>query len=252
MIRGLHVIDYVGLLLVLITTALLVVFVRLRRKSTPRLRPITSLTRLDRLFGLGVEDGSRLLMALGGSSLLTRHAAAAFAGLELLKEVTQKASVSDRPPVAVSGEAALALLSQDTLQAGYRSIGVAEYYQPATGRLAGMTPFSSAAATMTMLGDEHVSTVALVGHFGMEAALLSEAADRAGATLLGASFDPAAQSALFATASDALIGEELFAAAADFSGRPTFIAGLAVQDVLRWLIVFGLAVGAALKIAGIF
>jgi hypothetical protein len=193
-----------------------------------------------------------LLIALGGSSLLTRHAAAALAGLGLLREVSQKASASDRPPVAVSGEAALALLSQDSLEAGYRAIGAGEYYQPATGRLAGMTPFSSAAATMLMLKDEHVSTAALIGRFGMEAALLAEAADRAGAVLLGASSETAAQAALYATASETLIGEELYAAPAYFGGRPAFTAGLTVEDILRWLTIVGLLVGVALKILGLY
>ena len=244
-------IDSVGLSLVLITAVLLAVLARVRRKSTPRLRPIAGLSRLYRAFGLSVEDGSRLLLALGGTSLLSRHAAAALAGLGLLREVTQKASVSDRPPVAVSGDAVLALLSQDSLQAGYRSIGAVEYYDPSTGRLAGLTPFSSAAATMTMLRDEHVSTAVLIGRFGPEAALIADSAARSGATLLGASADPAAQAALFATASEALIGEELFAAPAYFSGRPSFVAGLTVQDILRWIIVLGVVVGAVLKFVGV-
>jgi hypothetical protein len=172
-------------------------------------------------------------------------------GLGLLREISEKASVSDRSPISAAGDASLALLSQDMLQAGFRAIGAAEYYQPATGRLAGLTPFSSAAATMTMLSDEHVSAVALVGHFGTEAALLADAADRSNATLVGGSSDGASQASLYATASEALIGEELYAAPAYFSGRPTFVAGLTVQDILRWLIVIGLLAGAALKVVGI-
>jgi hypothetical protein len=246
------VIDVVGLGLVVFTALLLALLTRLRRKSPPRLRPITGLARLYRAFGLSVEDGTRLLLGLGAQSFLSRHAAAGLAGLALLREVSQKASVSDRPPVSASGDAALALLSQDSLHAGYRVIGAAEYYQPSTGRLAGLTPFSAAASTMSMVHDEDVSAVALVGHYGMEAALLSEAADRSNATILGASSDPAAQAALYATASDALIGEELYAAPAYFSGRPTYAAGLSVQDVLRWLIIIGLVIGAVLKILGIF
>ena len=159
--------------------------------------------------------------------------------------------MSDRPPIAVSGEAAVALLSQDSLQAGYRASGAGEYFEPASGRLAGLTAFSSAASTMTMFDDEHVSAVALIGRFGMEAALLAEAAERSGAALVGASSDPSAQAALYATAAEALIGEELYAAPAYFSGRPSFVAGLALEDTLRWLIVAGLIVGAALKIAGL-
>jgi hypothetical protein len=173
-------------------------------------------------------------------------------GLGLAREISQKASLSDQPPVAVSGDATLAFLTQDSLRSGYAAVGAAEYFQPATGRLAGLTPFSSAAATIAMIGDEDASAVALVGQFGPEAALLCEAADRSGATILGASSDPAAQAVLFATATDALIGEELYAAPAYISGRPSWVEGLTVQDVLRWMLILGLLAGAGLKFLGIF
>lgn len=243
--------ELIGLGILGLAASLLIGLTRLRRRSAPRLRPIAGLSRLYRAFGLSVEDGSRLLISLGGASLLTRQAAAALSGLGLVREVSQKASASDRPPVAVSGEAALALLSQDSLEAGYRANGAGEYYLPETGRLAGLTPFSAAAATMSMFADERVTAAVLIGHFGPEAALLSEAAERMGAVVLGASSEPSTQAALYATASEALIGEELYAAPAYFGGRPSFIAGLVVEDVFRWLIVIGLVVAAALKILGL-
>ena len=244
-------IDWPGLVLVLVTATLLVLLARVRGRKPALLRLIPGLTHLYRAFGRSVEDGTRLLVAVGGQSLLTRNAGSALAGLGLLREVTRKASVSDRPPIAVAGESALALLSQDTLQAGYRAIGAQEYYQPITGRLAGLTPFSSAAATLPMLDDEHVSVAVLIGHFGVEAALLSEAAERANVFLIGATGDPAAQAALYASASEALIGEELFAAPAYFSGGQLPIASLAVQDILRWTVIVGLLIGAILQVFGL-
>lgn len=224
---------------------------RLRRVRAARLRAIPGLTRLYRAFGLSVEDGTRLLVGLGGKSLLTRDAGAALAGLSLLREFSQKASVSDRPPVAVAGEAALAILAQDTMHAGYRAVGAGEFYQPVTGRLAGTTPFSSAAGTIPMLRDEDVSLAALVGNFGVEAGLLSEAAERSHVLLIGATSDPAGQAVLYATAPEALIGEELFAAPVYLAGTPGRAANLVLQDILRWLIILGLLLGAVLKLLGV-
>jgi len=246
------VLDLIGLGLTLFVAALVLVLPRIRRRSTPRLRAIAGLTRFYRAFGASVEDGTRVLISVGSPGTLTPNVAASLAGLGLVREVSQKASVSDRPPVAVAGEGALGLLAQDSLQAGYRAIGAAEYYQAVTGRVAGLTPFSSAAGTMGIIADEHVSAAALVGHFGLEAALLAEAADRSNAMLVAASSDPVAQAVLFATASEALIGEELFAASAYFAGRASAVAGLTAQDVLRWLVVLGLCVAAVLRILGVF
>jgi hypothetical protein len=244
-------VDAVGLGLVLVSAALLVLFWWSARRASPKLRLISAFTRLYRAVGLSVEDGTRLLVGVGGGSLLSKGGAAGLAGLALLRAITERTSLSDRPPVAVAGDAALALLSQDTLQAGFQAVGAAEYYQPTTGRLTGMTPFSAAAGMMPILADEQVSAAALVGHFGVEAALLSDAAERANALLVGSTDDPAAQAALYASASEAPIGEEIFSAPAYLGAGPAHVASLTVQDVLRWLIIIALLSGAALRFLGL-
>jgi len=243
--------DLLGSILVVLAAALLLAFFPLARKGFPKLRGIPALSRLYHAVGLSVEDGTRLLISLGGPSLLTKSAAAALAGLGLLRDTTQQTSVSDRPPVAVAGETALALLAQDTLSSSFRAAGAPELFQAVSGRLAGMTPFSSAAGTIPVLSDEHVSAAALAGHFGMEAALLADASEREGIMLIGATDDPAAQAALFVSAAETLIGEEVYAGAAYVGGRAPHVASLAVQDILRWVIIVGLLAGAGLKILGL-
>lgn len=244
-------IDGLGLALAALSGLFLFVLSRVRQARLPRLRAIPAVARLYRFFGLSVEDGTRLLVGLGGQSLLARNAGAALAGLSLLRELSLKASVSDRPPMAVAGESALAFLAQDTLEAGCRAVGAGEFFQPVMGRLAGMTPFSSAAAAIPMLGDEQVSLAALAGNFGVEAGLLSEAADRSRVLLIGGTSDPAGQSVLYATAPEALIGEELFAAPVYLAGTPGMAASLTLQDILRWLVILGLLLGSSLKILGV-
>jgi hypothetical protein len=172
--------------------------------------------------------------------------------LGLLRYLTERTSLSDRPPIAASGEASLALLSQDTLEAGYQGAGAGEFYQPTTGRLTGMTPFSSIAGMIPILHDENVSATVLVGHFGVEAALLAEAAERENGLLIGSSDSLSSQAALFATAHEALIGEELFAAGAYLGAGPSHSASLTVQDVLRWIIILVLLGGMVLKLIGAF
>lgn len=240
-----------GLGAIVASAALLLILSWSHRKKAPTFRPIPALAHLYRAVGHSIEDGTRLLIGLGGASLLTRNWASALAGLGLVRDLTEKASVSDRPPVAVAGEAALALLSQDTLQAGFRAAGAAEYFQPGAGRLAGLTPFSAAAGTMPMISDEHVSASALIGHYGVEAALVADAAERANVLLVGSTDDPAALAALYASATDALIGEELFAASAYVGADPVHTASLTVQDIARWLIIAGMLGGAALKLLGL-
>ncbi len=240
---GLGVVVFAGLLLLILALP--------KGQRTPKLRVIPALTRLYRAMGLSVEDGTRLLLSLGPGDLISRNGASALAGFALLRHVTARTSLSDRPPVAVAGDASLALLAQDTMEAGYRAAGAAEFYQPTSGRLTGLTPFSSIAGTMPIVRDENVSATVLMGHFGVEAALLADAAERGNTLLIGSSDDLASQAALFASANEALIGEELFAAGAYLEGSPARTASLTVQDVLRWLIIAALGAGAALRLLGI-
>lgn len=240
-----------GLALVGLSALSLLGLSLIKRKTPVRLRVIPALTRLYRSVGLSVEDGTRLLLALGKTSLLTPSGGASLAGLGLLRHLTERTSLSDRPPVAVAGESSLALLSQDTLEAGYQAAGAGEYYAATSGRLTGMTPFSSAAGTMPILSDEGVSSTVLLGHFGLEAALVAEAADRQNAFLLGSSDELAAQAALYASAQDVLLGEELYASGAYLGATPSHTASLTIQDILRWGIILVLLAGALLKLFGL-
>lgn len=241
----------IELLVIAISASLLLVLTSLRRKSPPKLRPIPALTRLFRAIGLSVEDGTRLHASLGRGDLLSARNGATFAALSMLRYLAERTSVSDKPPVATSGDPILSLLAQDTLKAGYQASGAEDLYQPTTGRLSGLSPFSYAAGTMPVVRDENVSANVLMGQFGPEVALLVESAERVNVPTLGGSDDLAAQAVLYAAAQEPLIGEELFAAGAYLDAGPAHTASLVVQDVLRWALVVALVGGAALKVLGV-
>jgi hypothetical protein len=238
----------------IVLTALLFVglaFWRRRSSTTAPLRPIEAYERLNRSVGLAVENGTRLHLSLGRGKFFNSRGGSALAGLAMLRRLSERTSVSDRPPVVTSGDAALAILSQDTLQSGYRAAGAQEQYRFTTGRLTGLTPFSYAAGTLPVIHDEDVSANIVIGDFGTESALLAEAADRENTSLIAASDDLSAQSVFFAASQDPLIGEELFAAGAYVGAGASHEASLHVQDILRWLIILAIILGSLLKIVGV-
>jgi hypothetical protein len=215
------------------------------------LREIPAFTRLYRTLGLSVEDGSRLHLSLGSGSLLDSRGASALAGLALLRHIAERTSVSDKPSVASAGDPTIGLLTQDTVQAGYQAAAAEELYVPSAGRVAGLSPFSYAAGAMFISKNENVSADILMGNFGVEAALLTEAADREHVAMIGASDELTGQTVLFASAQDPLIGEELFASGAYLGAGASHVASVTVQDILRWAIVIVLLGGAAAKIVGV-
>jgi hypothetical protein len=244
-------IEILQLVIIAFSAFLLLVITLWKRKSPARLREIPALTQLYRTLGLSVEDGTRLHISLGHGGLLDARGGSALAGLAILRHIAERTSVSDKPSVASAGDPALGLLAQDTLQAGYQAAGVGELYVPTTGRVTGLSPFGYAAGAMNISQNENVSTNIMIGHFGAEAALLTEASDRENISVIGTSDDLSGQAVLFANTQDALIGEELFATGAYLGAGPTHVASLTVQDILRWLVILVLLGGAFAKFLGI-
>lgn len=239
-------------LAVIVLGAILLMFVTLwKRKSPAKLRNIPAFERLYRTIGLSVEDGSRLHISLGHGGLLESLGGSALVALATLRYIAEKTSVGDKPPVASAGDAALGLLTQDTLQAGYQAAGAEELYVPTSGRITGFSPFGFAAGALPITQNENISANILLGHFGEEASLLTDASDRENAVIIGASDNLVGQAVLFASTQDELIGEELFATGAYLGAGTTHVASLTVQDILRWIIILTLLGGAAAKMVGV-
>ena len=243
--------DWVGLGALGLAAVLLVVFLFIRRKTPAVFRRIEAYERLNRAVGLAVENGTRLHLSLGRGNLFTARGGSALAGLALLRRLSERTSVSDRPPIATSGDPALAILSQDTMLSGYRAAGAEEQYRFSTGRLTGLAPFSYAAGTMPIARDENVSASVMMGDLGAEAALMADAADRENNSLIAASDNLSAQAVFYASAQEPLIGEELFAAGAYTGAGASHDASLNAQDVLRWLVILAILAGSVLKLGGI-
>ena len=241
-----------GLIFVIIFFGLMIAFASTRSgRSGHYLREIPAFSRLGHAIGLAVEAGQRLHISIGWGGISGVEGASALVGLSMLQRIARAASISDRPPVATSGEGVLAILSQDTLHQAYRNIGELPRYDPTNGQLVGLTPFSYAAGTLPVIYDQHVSANVLAGHFGNEVALIADAGERIGSLTLAGSDSVAAQAVLYATAQEPLIGEELFAGGAYLQAGPMHVASLRAQDVLRWVLAGTILAGAALKLAGV-
>ncbi|MDL1909477.1 hypothetical protein FBQ81_02110 [Chloroflexi bacterium CFX6] len=236
-----------ALIVFLVAALLLLFFTFMRRRSPGVFRRIEAYERLNRAIGLAVEGGTRLHISIGRGNLFTARGGSALAGLAMLRRLAERTSLSDKPPVVTSGDASLAILSQDTLQSGYRAAGAEDQYRFTTGRLTGLTPFAFAAGTMFVARDEDVSANVVIGDLGAEAALLADASESANADLIAGSDNLSAQSVFYAASQDPLIGEELFAAGAYLGAGASHEASLQTQDVLRWLVILAIFGGMVLK-----
>jgi hypothetical protein len=243
----------IGLLLLIFTTLLLpVLSFRLKRSGkSPVFRRINTISKFKHAINMSIEDGTRIHVSLGNASLTQPVSSSAFISLKTLGQIGELSSNSDNPPVASSGDGALALLSQDTLHAVARQTHTLDLYKPENGRLAGVTPLTNMAGALQLIADPEVKTNVLIGNFGSEAGFLSIASETKGSLTIAASDSLTAQAVFFATVEQPLIGEELFAVPAYLHDEPMLGASLQIQDLLRGLIVLAILIGAVLKLAGV-
>jgi hypothetical protein len=237
-----------GLILIFFTVILLVGFSLLKEKGEVVFREIPAFMKLNKALGTAVEDGSRIHFALGSSSPIDNRTATSFVSLSVLSHSAELSAASEKSPLATSGDAALAILSQDNLKTAHHLAGADRQYQATSGRMSGITPFSYAAGTLVSIYDEDISTNIISGAFGSEVALLSDAAERTRSFTLAASDSLSAQAILYASAAEPLIGEELFASGAYLRAGWAHPASLRAQDILRWVIIVILVGGAMMKL----
>lgn len=212
------------------------------------LRPIRGVQQLRRAIGLAVEEGRGIHLSLGKASLLNPANASALAGLSALERLTQTSMISDHPPVATSGEGSLSILSQDTMRAAYRNGNALEQFDPDAGIMTGSTSFSYISGTIPIIRDEKIYTNIFIGNFGPEVGLLTDAVNRQKSFSMSASDSLPAQSVLYATDQEPLIGEELFAVPAYLQASSMHRASLRTQDLMRWILIILLILGVVYKI----
>ncbi len=244
------ILGLIGLVVILLSIVMMLVLAMLQRKVKPAFRQIPAFSRLQREIGYVVENGKRLHFSLGRANPASQLSASSLTSLLLLRRLAEMTSSGDKPPIATSGDAGLAILSQDALLGASHLSGWGSF-DPTRGRLSGLTPFSYAAGAIMDMRDESVSANVLMGHFGIEAALMVEAAARENAFVLAGSDELTAQALLYAGSRETLIGEELFSSGAYMGTQPLEKASLALQDILRWMIIISMLVGGILTAVGI-
>ncbi len=238
-----------GLIFVLVFLGLMITSaVLLRQREGLILREISAFARLQRAIGLAVEAGSRLHISLGRGQLISTQSAIGYVGLSILDRIARSTSISDRPPVATSGEGTLGILSQDTQRGAAKTLGVE--FDPMRGRITGLSPYSYSAGTLSLIEEEDVGANMLIGSFGSEVGLITEAAERSESMTLGGTDNLSGQAVLFASAQEPLIGEETYAGGAYLGVGPMHIASLYAQDILRWVLIGLIVIGAILNLLG--
>jgi hypothetical protein len=214
------------------------------------LRPLGAYQALSTQVGRAVESGRRVHLTLGRGSLSGPAGPTSAAALTILDHVAGDATASGVPPVVTVGEATLLPAAQDSLRFGAERAGRPADYAPAQVQFlaADSRPFAYAGGASDTLHRPGIGSNVMVGRFGIELAVMAEAAARADMQQVAGSDDPLALSLAVATTGDVLVGEELLASGAYLQGRPAQLASLQIQDLLRAAIILAVLLAALYRL----
>jgi hypothetical protein len=236
-----------ALMLVLLITFLpLMLFFtsRVRGGREVSLRRIPAFEALPDLIGRAAENGQALHIGLGSGGVGGEETASALAGLTVLGYLADQAAVFDCPPVVTVADMALLPVAQDVLRNGYLRRNRSRGYRSTAVRFLGPTSAVYAAGVMDVLAHEGVVANAMVGSMGDEYLLMGETGAQRGLSQIVGTSSVEALPFVFATADEALVGEEIFAGGAYLLRLPEHIGSLLAQDWMRLLLVGVILAGA--------
>lgn len=233
---------FVAATVVLVYTARFLGARRGRRRSQ---RQLAGLERLPAWTGQAVEAGRPLHLAFGSAGVGDDNTAVALAEAEFFHHIIQKASASDVSPLVTMSAATTIPLAQDTLRRAWRD---GDYLARAQWTPQGARSLAYAASVSAMTGVDEPAAHILAGSFGPEVALMLDSAGRRGQPSLAVSDQLAGQAVAYAMADEALIGEELFAAAGAIADEGRAPADAAVMDVWRGLLIMGVTAGLLVQV----
>ncbi|MCI0474715.1 MAG: hypothetical protein L0Y55_00555 [Anaerolineales bacterium] len=220
-----------------------------KRGARFALRPIAAYAALKGLFARSAEAGQPVHLSLGTTGVGDQFTADTTAALNVLEYLAERGAISAAPLLVTLAHPTALPVAQDILRRVYRQMGMPEEYEPTRARLLAPDPLSAstprqdafayAVGAMRLLTQQKLVANVMIGRFGDEFLLMSEAGAQRALTQIGGTSAPEVLPFVNATMTHPLIGEEIYAGGAYLSGKPAHVSSLLAQDIMRWLIVAG-------------
>ncbi len=237
--------------LVIITVLILALTLLIRRiqaGSATALRPLRGYAGLRGQVGRAIESGSQMHITLGRASLIGSANPTSISALAVLDHVAKDGCANSTPPLVTLADGVLMAAAQASMVHGYRQAGRSADYDATAARfIADNTDaIAYSGGVASLIHQEKVTSNVMVGRFGSELGIITEAAGRKQIDQVIGSDDPNALALATAVTGNLLIGEELLAAGAYLEQAPQQLASLKLQDILRWIVAAGILVTAVL------
>jgi hypothetical protein len=241
-----------AILLLLLSALVFVALTILRRQKDTQapVRELAAFRDLQKELGRATESGRPIHFALGSGALGSGDTVTSLAGLQVLEGLVDAAVSYDVPPIVTVGDPTLLPLAQDVLRRAYERRQIIELYDPSQVRFVAPSSLAYAAGAVPAGVREDVNAVVIVGAFGSEVSLISDASGWQGTPQLAAADRPQAIGALYPAVDRLAVGEELYAIGAQLTGEGKFLTSLMAEDILRFVLVLVILGAAVVALIG--
>lgn len=204
------------------------------------LRSLPAFQSLVAEAGYAAESGGAIHVALGSGGLASQDAVTSLAAIELIDELADTFVLYNAPPIITVGDPTLLPPLQDSLRRAYERHGLEERYEkdrvPDRVRFIAPSPVAYAAGAGHVVASEDVTTNVVIGDFGHEASLLTDAGARRNLSQSAAAARPEALGVLYPATDRLAAGEELYAAGA-IRETLRYRVSLIAEDLIRVFLV---------------
>jgi hypothetical protein len=234
----------------------------LKRRATLVQRPIDAYAAVPALTSASIEDGRPIHISFGSAAPGLDSTPLALATADFAYYTAQRITLGDAMPLFTLTEPSGLPLAFDTMRRAYEARGpeAVERFNLMRKKRAGVRWYPAGTQSLAFAGgvtamqsEERITTHFFLGRQGVELALMAEAAQRKGHTVVAGSDQLAGQAVAYAMADYALIGDEIFAGGAYVGQTPELLRRNRVMDGLRVsmiAVLVALAVAARLQLGG--
>ncbi len=218
-----------------------------RGAPLPPIRALPALEALDDAVDEAAELGRPVHVTTGVEDARSPQTVAAF---PVLRHAAERSALYGTPLVCTSSDPTVQAVNEEVVRQGFARAGHPEGFRPDDVRYLSDSQFAYAGAITGIFRRERPAVNVMVGAFNAEAMVLIEAGAEAGARQIGATANIYQIPFIVAGCDHALIGEEMFAAAALLTGDRLQHASLVAQDGAKVALIAVVAVGSMLAALG--
>lgn len=230
-----------ALFLAVVAAAVLGGVTAAKRGRRFRLRPLPAVEAIGEIIGRATEMGRPVFYIAGTRDLDDVQTVASLAILDQVGTLTAR----NQCQLVMPTDRSLVLAAaRQVLREAYAAVGRSDSYSDDLVTYISDDQFGFAARVDGMIAREQPGACLLLGSFFAESLLIAEAGNQAGAVQVAGTAMSHQLPFLVAACDHVLIGEEFFAASAYLSGDPVLSGSLRGQDLIKYLALALLAVGA--------